>query len=154
MNSDRINSWMRLGANLGVLAGIIVLAVELQQNTVATELEAVSNFQNTFSEIELFVAGNPEFAELLVKGRESEELTATDRLRLSIFYGNILFSWQYTHFQYQAGALDEDIWQGTRVKWTRIISADDGLLNHWQRNKREFSPAFKAMVESMIGGSG
>jgi hypothetical protein len=154
MDSNGINRWMTLGANLGVLAGIIFLAFELQQNTVATELEAVSNFQNTFSEIELFVAGNPEFAELLVKSRESEELTPTDHLRLSIFYGNLLFSWQYTHFQYKTGALDEDIWEGSRVKWTRIIGADHGLLNHWQMSKLEFSPAFNAMIESMIGGLG
>ncbi len=69
MDSDRLNRWMTLGANIGVLAGIIFLAFELQQNTVATQLEAASNFQDSFSEIELFIAGSPEFAELLRKGR-------------------------------------------------------------------------------------
>jgi hypothetical protein len=103
MNSDRLNRWMTLGANVAVLAGIIFLASEMQQNTVATELEAASNFQNNFSQIELFIAGSPEFAELLNKGREGEELTSTEQLRLSVFYGNVLFSWQITHFQYLSG---------------------------------------------------
>ncbi|MFT5501988.1 MAG: hypothetical protein ACI88G_002129, partial [Woeseiaceae bacterium] len=37
--------------NIGVLAGIIFLAFELQQNTVATRLEAASNFQSSFNSL-------------------------------------------------------------------------------------------------------
>ena len=72
MDSDRLNRWMTLGANIGVLAGIIFLAFELQQNTVATQLEAASNFQGSVTELEMLIAGNPEFAELLRKGIEGE----------------------------------------------------------------------------------
>ena len=149
MDSDRLNRWMTLGANIGVLAGILFLAFELQQNTVATQLEAASNFQNTFSEIELFIAGNPEFAELLRKGRDGEEITPSDQLRLSTFYGNVLFSWQFTQSQHLSGALNSEIWEGNRVKWTRIISNDRGLFNHWQMTKLEFSPVFNEMIESI-----
>ena len=149
MDSDRLSRWLTLGANIGVLAGIIFLVFELQQNTVATQLEAASNFQNNFSEIELFVAGNPEFAELLNTGREGEELTPTDQLRLSAFYANVLFSWQITHFQHLSGALDEGIWQGNQIKLTRIIGNDRGLFNHWQMNKLEFSPVFNELMTSI-----
>jgi len=151
MNSDRLNHWMTLGANIGVLAGIIFLILELQQNTVATRLEAASNFQNTFSEIELFIAGNPEFAELLRKGREGEEIAPANQLRLSVFYGNVLFTWQYTHFQYLSGALDEDIWIGTQTKWARLMSDDRGLYDNWQNSKFEFSPAFNEQIVSITG---
>ncbi len=149
MDTDRLNRWMTLGANIGVLAGIIFLAFELQQNTVATQLEAASNFQDSFSEIELFIAGSPEFAELLRKGREGEEVTAVDQLRLWVFYGNVLRQWQFIHFQYLSDALDEDIWQGNRVRLTQIISEDRGLFDHWQMAKLQFSPAFNEMVKSI-----
>jgi len=149
MDSDRLNRWMTLGANIGVLAGIIFLAFELRQNTVATQLEASSNFQDSFSEIELFIAGSPGFAELLKKGREGEEISAADELRLWVFYGNILRQWQFTHFMYLSGALNEDIWQANQVRLTQIISEDRGLFDHWQTNKLQFSPAFNEMVKSM-----
>ena len=32
MDSDRLNRWLTLGANVGVLIGIVFLAFELQQN--------------------------------------------------------------------------------------------------------------------------
>ena len=151
MNSDRLNHWLTLGANIGVLAGIIFLVFELQQNTVATQLEAASTFQNTFSEIELFIAGSPEFSELLHKGREGEEIAPANQIRLSVFYGNVLFSWQFIHFQYLSGAMDEDIWIGTQTKWTRIMTNDRGLFDHWQMSKLEFSPAFNELIVSITG---
>ncbi len=85
MNLDSTNRWLTLAANIGVMAGIIFLAFELQQNTVATQLQAASNFQSSFSEIEFLIAGNPEFAELLTKGREGQDTSAADQLRLSVF---------------------------------------------------------------------
>ena len=32
MDSDRLNRWLTLGANLGVLVGIVLLLLELDQN--------------------------------------------------------------------------------------------------------------------------
>ena len=87
MNVDRLNRLLGLFANFGVLAGIIFLAFELNQNTVATRLEAASNFNASFSEIELLIAGNPEFSELLTKGRSGGfgDVSASDHLDWSIF---------------------------------------------------------------------
>jgi len=70
MKLDSTNRWLTSAASIGILAGIFFLAYEFQQNTVATRLEAASNFNASFSELEWFIAGNPEFAELLEKGRE------------------------------------------------------------------------------------
>ena len=152
MNLDSTNRWLTLVANIGVLAGIIFLAYELQQNTVATQLEAASNFNASFSEIELFIAGNPEFAELLTRGREGEEITGVDQLRLTVFYNQVLRQWQFTHFQYLSDAVDEDNWQAQRAFMVEIISSDLGLLNHWRKFKHQYSSAFNNVLESITEG--
>jgi len=152
VNLDSTNRWLTLVANIGVLAGIIFLAYELQQNTVATQLEAASNFNASFSEIELFIAGNPEFAELLARGREGEEFTGVDQLRLTVFYNQILRQWQFTHFQYLSDAVDEDNWQAQRAFMVEIISSDLGLLNHWRNFKHQYSSAFNNVLESITEG--
>jgi hypothetical protein len=36
---DKLNNWLMLAANLGVIAGIILLAVELQQNNSLLETQ-------------------------------------------------------------------------------------------------------------------
>mgnify|MGYP000153020524 CR=1 FL=1 len=39
MNMDKLKKWLMLAANLGVIAGIILLAVELQQNNSLLETQ-------------------------------------------------------------------------------------------------------------------
>ncbi|QLC22973.1 hypothetical protein HFP51_12725 [Parasphingopyxis sp. CP4] len=147
---DGVNRWILLAANIGVIAGIFFLAFELRQNTVATRMEAASNFQNSFSEIEFFIAQNPEFAELLRAGRDGEELTGAAALRLTTFYGNVLRTWQNAHLQFLAGALDEDVWLGSRTRFATVLNEDRGLATHWRNNQSQFSPAFNDMVSSLL----
>jgi len=148
--SDRINRWMTLAANIGVLTGILFLAYELRQNTVATRMEAASNFQGSFSEIEFFIAQNPEFAELLEAGRNGDELTGASALRLQVFYGNVMRTWQNAHLQYLSGTLDEGVWLGSRTRLGMVLNDDRGLLDHWQTNESQFSPAFNEMMSALV----
>ncbi len=44
-NSDRVNSWIAILANVGILAGLVLVAIELNQNTKQLALEL--NWFNT-----------------------------------------------------------------------------------------------------------
>jgi hypothetical protein len=149
VNLERTNTWLSLASNIGVLAGIIFLGYELQQNTVATQLEATSNFQESFSEIELLIAENPEFADLLQKGAMGEETSAAEQFRLDAFYTNVLRQWQFIHFQYLTDAIDDEIWQGERAYLASVIEIDLGLFEHWQSNKERYSKQFNEMMGSI-----
>jgi hypothetical protein len=149
MNPEKLNNWLTLGANVGVLAGIVFLVYELQQNTVATQLDVASNFQNSFSEIEMLISGNPEFTDLLMKGRQGENLSSAEQLRLAVFYTNVLRQWQFVHFQYLANALDEEIWQGQKTYFNQVVRDDRGLFEHWQMSKEQYSPRFNELIRSM-----
>ncbi len=149
MSLDRVNRWMTLIANIAVLAGILFLAFELRQNTMTSRIQAANDFQDSFSEIEFFIAESPEFAELLVKGREGENVTGADQLRLTVFYGNVLRTWQNAHVLYRSKALDKSLWLGSQTRLTQILQEDRGLLAHWRNNKSQFSPAFNDMISSI-----
>jgi hypothetical protein len=150
MKLDTVNNWLTLIANIGVLTGIVFLAYELKQNTVATQLEAASNFNTSFAEIEMLIARDPDFSNLLVKGRTSAAVTPNEEFRLRVFYGNVLRQWQFIHFQFLAGGLDDKIWLGQFAYFTMVISADQGLLKHWETSQNHFSPRFNLLVQSMI----
>ena len=150
MNLETANRWFAVVANIGVIVGIIFLAYELRQNTIATDLEVASNFQNSFTEIEMLIAGDPEFSALLIKGRTDAELSEHEKFRLTVFYGNVLRHWQNVYYQYYSDALDEDIWLGQREYFTLVLSQDKGLVNHWTVSQSHFSPRFNAVMQSMI----
>ena len=147
---DQINRWMTLAANIGVLLGILFLVFELRQNTIASRAEAASNYQDTFSEVELFIAREAEFATLLVAGRNGDGLSNVDHFRLTVFYGNVLRTWQNAHFQYEAGTLNKDLWLSIRTRFAAILREDRGLLEHWSNHQSEFTPAFNKLVSQLI----
>jgi len=58
MDSDRLNRWLTLGANLGVLVGIIILAVEIRQNSSLARLQFSDDRRATWQQGELVVFGD------------------------------------------------------------------------------------------------
>ncbi len=48
MDSEKLNRWLTLGANFGVLVGIIFLAIEIRQNTESQEEARRLAAANTF----------------------------------------------------------------------------------------------------------
>ena len=95
------------------------------------------------------ISGNPEFAELLMKGREGGNLSPADQLRLAVFYTNVLRQWQFVHFQYLADALDEEIWRGQKAYFDQVIGDDLGLFEHWKLTEEHYSARFNELVQSM-----
>ena len=150
MDSDQLNRWLTLGANLAVLAGIAFLAYELRQNTIASQISAGNSLESSLREMELFIAGNEDFAEILEKGINGSEVTSTEQLRLTVFYRAVLRGWQNLHYQYQTGALDEAVWFGQQKAITRTFNDDSGLQSYWRANKGMYSDEFDELLDSMI----
>ncbi len=149
MNLDSTNRWLTLATNFGVIAGIAFLALELRQSTIATEVESASYFQSAFTEVEILIAENPEFAELLRKGRDGEEITGADQVRLQAFYRTVIRNWNINLFQYRSGVLNEGLWQGTRALITETFREDSGLYEHWRMHKNQASTDFNELIEEL-----
>ena len=150
---NKLNQWLTLIANVGVLIGIGFVAYELQQNTTATQLETTSNFQNAFAEVELMIASNPEFANVITKGRKGEPLKEAEFVRLQAFYRTVLRAWQTNVTQYKAGGLSAEAFEGTKALMEQTFSQDLSLLNHWKGNRAQFAPAFNSLVEGLISNT-
>jgi len=74
--ADRLNRWLTLGANLGVIAGLLILIVEVRQNADLTRAQMESGRNDLLAQIELSLA-TPEISAAWVKSIRSPE-TLTD----------------------------------------------------------------------------
>ncbi len=140
-------------ANIGVLGGIIFLAYELQQNTLAAQLAAAESLSTNISETERFVAGNPEFAELLVRNDAGERISSADAFRVDVFYRGLFRQWQNAYYQYLNSTLEEDLWFALRALIADGIEEQPGLAAHWRENRDIYTPAFNEMIESIRSDS-
>ncbi len=130
-------------ANVGVIAGILFLAVELQQNNQiltaqarTTRMEVRKEATNTFLE-------NPELVRLLLKSQHGEPLTEEDRFRLDgiIFITTVTFQHSFT--EYQNGLIDEEEVPVTVIGWRGLFHDQyPALPDFWERRKVVFRQDF------------
>ena len=110
MDMDKLNRSLTLVANLGVLAGIIFLAVELNQNTRATIAAASEGITN--QSLDYFALGmnNQVISRALPKQSSGLELDSfeQDQLWRHQFYNFRIF--QHVYLQYRRGFYDETVW--------------------------------------------
>jgi len=85
MDADKVNSWLSLGANFGVLAGIALLVFEINQATLTTRAEMVSSHQDRWVAMDLSWQ-DAEFAATWATALETPgELTTAQMIQLNGF---------------------------------------------------------------------
>ncbi len=114
---DRLNRWLTLIANVGVVAGIVFLGLEIQQNSDAIKAQIYQSRAEAVQELSTTIMDSDHFAPLIAKiGSElppadlaaMAELSVEDRLRLAAY-----FQWQHLQFdnqlyQNEHGFFDEE----------------------------------------------
>jgi hypothetical protein len=85
MDSDRLNHWLTLGANIGVLVGIILLIVELDQNREAVQAQTRANLSQWMVDCMSLVASNGELAGIRRRIDLGEEATEDEQYRYRLF---------------------------------------------------------------------
>ncbi len=58
MDTDRLNSWFTLTANIGVIAGLILVAVQINQNTQIAKAQITNDYYLADMELELAMMGD------------------------------------------------------------------------------------------------
>ena len=80
MDSDRVNRWLTLGANIGVLIGIILLLVELDQNRDMLRSQTRNELTMGIVGIMSGYAESSELSNIVARARAGETLTPSERL--------------------------------------------------------------------------
>jgi len=73
MNTERINTWLGLGANIGVIVSLLFLAFEIDQSTRATEAAASDSVVDGFNTLNMSVIADPQVARLFIVGMHSPD---------------------------------------------------------------------------------
>jgi hypothetical protein len=142
MNLDQLNKWLTLLANFGVIGGLIFLALEIQQNTIAVQAGAIQESTNVARQQLLTYATDPALIQLIMT--PDDELTDIQRGQLAASARSFWIGMQGLHRQWTMGVLPDDEWQ----MWYRVICANFAAARDWPREAEILIPAFVARVEA------
>ena len=81
---DRLNSWLAVIANVGVLGGLLFLAYEIQQNTTQLRAEASYSINEALSLMNSALYGDQVLADLLNRGEQ--DLASLDAVETRQFF--------------------------------------------------------------------
>jgi len=143
-------------ANLGVIAGIVFLGVELSQNNQL--LEAESRYARGNRAVELYMAQafNRDFAVALAKSTNGETLDSADQIQLRAFTLAIFRNFEANFDEAQAGTMSEaPIREALRdIVQNQGVVAPLPWYDYWQIYKPRASPEFvQWMEESIFNGN-
>ena len=85
-------------ANVGVIAGIFFLAIEIQQNNKLLEAQAIATALETRVERQVILLNNPHLIDTFVKNFNGEPLTDEEVLTIVVEYSRALLGWQKDFF--------------------------------------------------------
>jgi Zn-dependent M32 family carboxypeptidase len=71
---DKLNQWLAVLANIGVVVGIIFLALEIRTNTATNRIAIQSSFSANWVDINGGIAHDRELAMIIEKARAGDEL--------------------------------------------------------------------------------
>jgi len=154
---SELNDWLTLGANLGVLAGILFLVLELQQNSEMLASQARSIRQEIRLTDYVLPINNESYAQALIKYRNNQELTEYETLLVRRGMDISLTNFQFVYFEYVNGLIEES--ELPVSAWSQLFSGEGRanpdywpyLKDYWEEMKSiNYDPAFVQWMDSNV----
>lgn len=144
MNLEKTNHWLALAANFGVLAGVLFLAVEMQQNTNAINAQSQQAIF-TGSQEELFkFLEYPEITILL--SSIDIEMSMEQKVQIDSMLISAQRAREFAWRQYTAGILDPLSWE-TELEVISILVGSERARGWWkQLGEVQFRGEFRDIV--------
>ena len=154
MDLDRLNRWITLGANIGVLVGIFFLAYELRQNNDLLEAQARETKLERRTGFNLTIASTPALALISAKLDQGEPLTPTEMVQNEAYNRAILASFEWQFSEYLRGRLSlEDLEIGSWKVAFRQTGSSRMMRETWEEWKQQGSPEFIQFMEENVVGN-
>ena len=152
MDSTKLNSWLTLGANIGVILGLLLLVVEIRQNTAASRAQTAQAIIDSSRNFLVGIAMDEDFARIRAAGgQDASSLSDSDAYRFGAYSrGNWLY-FQNVWIQWTLGVVDDRIWWTMREIICEIQS-NPGNLQEWEKHRGVLDPEFVGIVDSCTDG--
>jgi len=142
MKKIDIGQGVQILANLGVIAGIIFLGVEISQNNALMEAEARYNRLVTQTGSQTIIAENSQLAEILAKNLAGTDLSAAEQIQFNALYGRAIANIAWAFGELPTSELP--------VSAYRRVLNGPGVHSVWEDEKDSFDPEFVRFIEEQL----
>ena len=117
MNAQKLNTWLSLGANIGVVIGLMLLIIEIGQNTEMMRAQINQHRTDTALSAQQAVYTSDHIPAMLARIERGDQLSDEDLIRYERFF-ELLIEIRTTTF----GNITEAIWEKIFLAQSRVPS--------------------------------
>jgi hypothetical protein len=149
MAAERINRWLTLGAKVGVIVGLVLVAYEIDQSGTSLELAASSDGVDNFTQAMETLVQNEELSRLIYRAETAYgELDDFERWRVFKYLDGFISMSQQDYLVYLA--MDDET--------EELAFLDDWQENmtlpmyrdYWSESYTRFNPRFRQFIDSIV----
>jgi hypothetical protein len=152
MNMAKLQEILSLIASVGVIASIIFLGIEMQQNTDMMQSQTRNSIvENQLSFYES-ITDNPQLAVIMTELRKDADFYASgspERTRYHFFVMSQLRMWENEWYQYQKGLFDQKEFDSRVNTWKTNIAVPINAII-WTNIRGAFSEDFRDYLNAIM----
>ena len=141
-------------ANLGVIASLIFVGVQVQQGALATRSATVLQLKDSWVQLNLASATSVELAEAF-RSVETQGWNDADYIAKELvasFYRALFHNWSNAYYQYRNGTLDEDQW-APHLREAEASVQKPGMRDIWSGWGYVYDDPFRNLMDDLIAQS-
>lgn len=150
MKAKRINDWLSLAANFGVLVGIFLLVAELDQNSTMMRAQVRHEVSQGIVDILALSANNEQLASLLRRADSGETLTPDEYFQFQHRSYALFRYLEDLHYQYRLDLFDETEYVTQKEAYTAYLNMSEAAVMAWCNFRYTVSPEFRAEIDSVL----
>ena len=137
-------------ANVGVIAGIVLLAYELNQNNQLMQVEARASSNERVEGLIEQIYSVPGLAEISLKAQAGDSLTEAEHLKLRGFHMRAMSGWTAAFREFQEGNIEA---LPPPEVWKRLFDGEmfgSSMRDTWEEMKWVYPPDFVRFMEENV----
>jgi hypothetical protein len=152
MKKIELGQMITILANVGVIAGIAFLAVELRQNNAFLEAEAGRALTENRTTPARFMLESSNVAELAAKLRNGDSLDPAEEFAERSMYQYMLVNWEWEFREYRAGRLS---WEQLPINaWSANMNGNGffptpRMKSFWNEARTGYDAEFAELIDTL-----
>ena len=150
---EKLNQWLTLAANFGVIAGLIFLGLEIQQNTISTRMAARENATQGHIDYLGYLLDDSVLARANEKLSNNQPVDDLEDNQMRIFLQMRWRHYERVYYQYRNDLISDQEWAGFEAGIMRSFRDENDLWRMsgkvWVRDKERLSQQFVEYVDGL-----
>lgn len=151
MKTKQLNDWLQVMASIGVVIGLMFVALELRENSKVAREQGISAMSGAYSNF-LSRLDDPSARDVLVRAmEETAEFSIEESLQLTSLYLALLNGAEADFVIGESRGLSSDISVTNALSATIWLSNRHGRM-FWENTRIIYTPEFAALIDSGMDG--